>query len=372
MGILLPSLLAALAGALVYRLPALLPSSVDPWHAKKDSETRMLAAVSTDRTVRLDSSFPQPILKPNQVLIKMTAAAINPIDVKLQRNWVPRFVVPVPKIPGADVSGVIERVGDAVDDVWKPGDRVVAMIPLLCSPWGSLAEYVAVDASLLAKVGTDLVAAASFPLVALTVVQAFQALGSTTDLRGKKILIQAGAGGVGTFAIQYAKHLGMYVATTASASKVDLVQSLGADQVIDYRTVKFEDVIEDFDVVLDPMSWAYEKRTLQSHVLKPTGHYLGIMSSDMKWEGKERHNAPSQAFHFIKHKLWNWIRPGYLPNYSVVAVSPNGKQLQDVMDLVSKGFIRPVIDRQFSLADAADAFDYLERGHASGKVILIR
>jgi len=149
------------------------------------------------------------------------------------------------------------------------------MLPELMTRWGGLAEYAAVDHSFVARVAdnVDLQEAASFPLVALTVIQSFQSLGD--NLKGKKILIQAGAGGVGTLAIQYAKNRGMYVATTASESKAEFLRSLGADLVIDYHTTKFENVIHEYDAVLDTMSWQYEARTLDSEVLKKNGYYLG-------------------------------------------------------------------------------------------------
>ena len=267
-----------------------------------------LAQVLSDVVERaLDARIGQSQpFRPHQVLVQVRAASINPVDFKFRRGAVPSFMLPKPKIPGQDVAGVVVEVGDQVnaakghDAEWKVGDRVVAMVPSLLSPWGTLAEFVAVDAALLARIpdnflgatndnnnnnnnvddnnaaGDDLFAsAASLPLVALTVVRAFDRVGYK-DWTDKKVLIQAGAGGVGSFAVQYAKHVlnASVVATTASAAKAPLLERLGADVVIDYRTTQFEDVVQDYDVVLDPMSFVYEKRTLQSKVLKPTGWYL--------------------------------------------------------------------------------------------------
>jgi len=279
--------------------------TMDPFHAKKDPTETMRAVLYDVKDgvsrLYLDPSAPRPVIKKRQLLIKVVASSLNPVDFKFKRNapLVPSLIIPKPKIPGLDVSGVVVERGEEVGSEWAVGDHVVAMLPLLMTPWGAFAEYVAVDASLVARVDvpirqhTDdesgrmsLEDAASLPLVGLTVFQALQkavdyerrnhqGADTSAPLQGKKILIQAGAGGVGTFAIQYAKHvLGMHVATTASTGKSDFLKSLGADIVIDYRSTNFEDVIKDYDVVLDAMSWLYEARTLSSSVLKPSGHYI--------------------------------------------------------------------------------------------------
>jgi alcohol dehydrogenase len=275
----------------------------DYWHASKDPDRTMRAVVyerhSPDPAGLKLAVVPRPAIRPHQVLVQVRAAAINPVDFKFRRGAVPSFMLPKPKIPGQDVAGVVVEVGDQANAIkgsddaeWKVGDRVAAMVPSLLSPWGTLAEYVAVDAKLLGRIpdnfpgdshkvgdvggGADVFAsAASLPLVALTVVRAFDRVGYE-DWTDKKVLIQAGAGGVGSFAVQYVKHVlkASAVATTASAAKAPLLERLGADLVIDYRTTPFEDAVQDYDVVLDPMSWTYEKRTLQSNVLKPTGWYL--------------------------------------------------------------------------------------------------
>jgi alcohol dehydrogenase len=343
------------------------------------------------------TDYPQPVLKAHQVLIQVHASSINPCDFKGRRNPVPNFLLPKPKIPGQDVAGVVVRLGSGVRKTsnsnrkqqnppphFHVGDRVVAMLPLLGARWGAAAEYVAVDVRLVAKIGanTDFASAAALPLVALTTVQALDAVSvptrsstSSSSSTPTRILIQAGAGGVGTFAIQYAKHvLGMYVVATASAAKASfLLTELGCDEVIDYRTTAFEDVARDFDIVLDPMSWLYESRTLGTNrqVLKPGGHYLNIFSSDWSWNnGVERGNGLTSIGNWMYYKMMHLLRPGTAPNYDIVFVSPNGKQLQTIMDLLDNSTIRAVVDRKFHLSDAAAAYEYLEQGHATGKVIL--
>jgi alcohol dehydrogenase len=273
----------------------------DFWHASKDPDRTMRAVVyerhSPDPADLTLSAVPRPVIRPHQVLIGVRAASLNPADFKFRRGAAPAVMIPKPKIPGMDVAGVIVEVGDQANvakggsdgpkEEWKVGDRVAAMVPALLSPWGTLAEFVAVDAALVARIPDDFptdsnssgndafASAASLPLVALTAIRAFDRVGYE-DWTDKKVLIQAGAGGVGTFAIQYAKHVlkASVVAATASAAKAPLLERLGADLVIDYHTTQFEDVVQDYDVVLDPMSWTYEKRTLESNVLKPNGWYL--------------------------------------------------------------------------------------------------
>jgi alcohol dehydrogenase len=282
-------------------------------------------------------------------------------------------MIPLPKIPGEDVAGDVVQLGSNAGDKFQVGDRVAAMLPLLGSPWGAAADYVAVDSSLVARIGPDMdyADAAAMPLVSLTAVQALE---NIKNSRGKKILIHAGAGGVGSFVIQYAKHvLGMYVATTASAAKRQFLEKLGADLVIDYHTTRFEEVIRDYDVVFDTMSWAYEGCTLKTGatVLKPDGHYLNIMSSDWTFDGREKTNGLLSLWNALYHTLLNIFALGRVPKYHVVAVKPRGDQLQNIFDLAEKQKILPVVDRQYDLTDARSAYEYLEEGHAKGKAILL-
>jgi alcohol dehydrogenase len=355
-----------------------IPASFEIWPAPQSAVHTMDAVVFRTHgpaadVLSYETNHPRPLIHANQVLVEVAYSSINPCDYKVRRNWwVPGFLSPKPKIPGEDISGEIVEVGTKVMGNWEVGDRVAAMMPIMGARWGALAGYAAVDPSFLAKLGenTSFQQAAALPLVSLT---AIQGLTQLDTIGTRSILIQAGAGGVGTFAIQYAKHVLNIetVATTASAGKAALLKELGADLVVDYRENKFEDIIQDYDAVLDPMSWTYEDRTLAKGVLKRSGHYLNILSSDSGFgDGVERGNGLSMVKNFVVGTVVNLIRTGYLPKYSLVTVVPNGEQLQSVMDLVDKGIIRPIIDRTFALSDAAQAFEYLEEGHATGKVLL--
>lgn len=361
-----------------------IPTTIDfrPATTSTDPSETMSAIVYHEHgdasVLRYESSYPRPIPRKGQYLIQAKASALNPVDFKMMRTVeVPQFLLPLPKIPGSDVAGIVVQVPSSNNNKFQVGDRVAAMMPIL-SGWGSHAEYVAVDESLMAKIGdnTDFETAAAHPLASLTVMQNFKALTLDSDTNEgnnppKKLLVQAGAGGVGSFAIQWGKLLGMYVATTASAPKADFLKELGADLVIDYRTQNFEEICKDFDVILDPMSWLYEDRTFQGNVLKPTGHYLNIPSSSAGLlDGMEITNGFSTLKNYVKSKISNLVKPGSTPKYSLVSVSPNGEDLQQVMDLVGRGKVRAVIDRKYHLSEAAVAYKYLQGGHATGKVIL--
>eukprot|EP00522_Entomoneis_paludosa_P009668 CAMPEP_0172449348 /NCGR_PEP_ID=MMETSP1065-20121228/8082_1 /TAXON_ID=265537 /ORGANISM="Amphiprora paludosa, Strain CCMP125" /LENGTH=337 /DNA_ID=CAMNT_0013201009 /DNA_START=25 /DNA_END=1038 /DNA_ORIENTATION=- len=312
-----------------------------------------------------DKSYPKPMIKNNQMLIQVHYSSLNPVDIKLRRNPVPNLLLPKPKIPGADIAGVVVATG-STSTKFRKGDRVAAMMPLVGARWGAAAEFVAIDENIVGRVGdqSDLAHAASFPLVGLT---SICALNKIENPNGKRILIHAGAGGVGSFAIQYAKRvLGMYVISTASEGKTEKLKSLGCDEVIDYRTSNFEDILQKqpVDVVLDPMSFAYEERS--QSVLKPGGHYLNIPSSGWGLKnGREETN--------FGLTIQNVLKAVILPTkikYTLSEMQPDGQIMQQMLDLLDNGTLEPVIDRVYNLQDAPLAHDYLEGGHVTGKVIL--
>ena len=357
-----------------------LPTSFDWSPAKPSSNANMTAIVyqKGSSVLQLDKSFPRPQVTSDGILILVKASSINPCDFKIKRNSevTPDIILPKPKIPGEDVAGIVVEVGKRVSK-FKKGDRVAAMMPVLGSQWGSAAEYVSVKAAFAAHIPekVDFVTAAAYPLVALTAMQALKNVAVKKTESAPKILIHAGAGGVGSFAIQYAKRvLGMYVATTASSKKASKVKSWGADVVIDYKTQNFEEVIQDYDIVLDTMSWAYEQRTFGSKVLKRTGHYLNVLSSDWALSAdtqEEVANGPVTFVNAFKSKLINLFSGKIFPKYDLVGVEPNGKDLETLMHLLGNKTIHAVIDRKFDLTQAKKAYEYLEKGHATGKVMLV-
>jgi alcohol dehydrogenase len=276
----------------------------------------------------------RPLPTDKYVQIKVYAASLNPCDYKMRRNYVPSLLIPLPKIPGGDITGVVEYAPPGSQ--FKVGDRVVAMVPLVGTKWGGYAEYYASRENFIARVPDNISfeQAASLPLVALTTLQALEDI---QDPQSKSILIHAGSGGVGTFAIQWAKKVLKMksVATTCGERNIQLVQTLGADVVIDYRKEKFTDHIKNYDVVFDQLSYENEKITLNSDTLSKNGAYVNIASShfQLNSNGVE-----------VANDLWSFINPYYFRlkklftsdsiTYKTVLVQPNGEMLSKVMEQV--------------------------------------
>lgn len=325
----------------------------------------------------LRNDYPRPIPLPDQLLVAVHFASLNPCDYKLRRmppGILADFTVPKPKIPGDDIAGIVVAVGSAVDaGRFKIGDRVAALMPILGSKWGACAQFAAVKADFVARVpeGVTLERAAAFPLVALTAMQAFEKL--RPPLNGKTILVQAGAGGVGSFAVQWAKRiLKMQVTATSSARNTDWLYSMGVDKVVDYTKQQFDEELRDMDVVLDSMSYKYEERTFASPVLKQKGgHYLNILGSDFSLgaNGAEVSNGIVTPLNWVNAKVRRLVHTN-AQDYDIVTVNPHGAQLQSVLDQMVEGHIEAVIEQIFPLDQVAQAFDLLEEGHSRGKILV--
>jgi len=308
-----------------------------------------------------------PQLRDDEVLVQVHAAGVNLLDSKI-RDGEFKLILPykLPTILGHDVAGVVTQVGPRVRQ-FKVGDEVYARPDDFRI--GSFAEFIPVkEASLAHKPGNlTMEEAASIPLVALT---AWQALVERANLKkGQKVFIQAGSGGVGTFAIQLAKHLGATVATTTSSANAALVKSLGADVVIDYRTQDFEQVLRDYDVVLNSQDGKTLDKSLR--VLKRGGKLISISGPPDPAFGKEI-GAP--AFVRLVMRLLSWSvrrkagRLGVL--FSFLFMKANGKQLREISRLFEAGVIRPVVDRVFPFEQTNEALAYVEAGRAKGKVVV--
>ncbi len=313
------------------------------------------------------ADVPEPELRDNEVLIQVHATAVNLLDVKL-RNGEFKLILPyrTPFVLGHDVSGVVVRVGPQVRQ-FKVGDEVYARPDDFRI--GTFAEYVAVkEASVAIKPkNITMEEAASIPLVGLT---AWQALVEKARLKkGQKVFIQAGSGGVGTFAIQLAKHLGATVATTASAGNTGLVKRLGADIVIDYQKDDFEARLSDFDVVLH----SQDGKTLAKSfgVLKPGGHLISI-SGPPDPQFAQDIQAPwvvqqvMRALSFGARRQAQRLKVGY----AFLFMKASGSQLRQITPLIESGAIRPVIDKVFPFESTNDALAYVESGRAKGKVVI--
>lgn len=310
---------------------------------------------------------PEPELRDDDVLIQIHAAGVNLLDSKI-RNGEFKLVLPyrMPLVLGHDVAGKVVRVGPHVQQ-FKVGDEVYARPDDFRI--GTFAEYIAVkDGSVAHKPDSlTMEEAASIPLVALT---AWQALVETARLKkGQKVFIQAGSGGVGTIAIQLAKHLGAFVATTTSAANVGLVKSLGADVVIDYKRQDFEDLLHDYDVVLNSQDGKTLNKSLR--VLKRGGKLISISGPPTPDFATEQRLAwpVKQVLRLLSHGIRKKARRRGVV-YSFLFMKAAGNQLREITRLIDAGRIRPVVDRVFPFESTNEAMAYVETGRAKGKVVV--
>jgi len=310
---------------------------------------------------------PEPAMRDDDVLIQIHAAGVNPLDAKI-RSGEFKLILPyrLPLILGNELAGVVLRVGARVTR-FKAGDEVFARPDK--NRIGSFAESIAVseDDVALKPARLTMEEAASIPLVGLT---AWQALIETAQLKkGQKVLIHAGSGGVGSFAIQLAKHLGAIVATTTSTENVDLVKRLGADVVIDYKKERFEERLRDYDVVLNSLDGETLRKSLQ--VLKPGGKLISI--SGPPDPAFARYLRLGRVFELVTGLLSFRIRrlaKRRRVGYSFLFMRASGEQLARIGSLVEAGAIRPVVDRVFPFESTKEAMAYVETGRAKGKVVV--
>lgn len=280
-----------------------------------------------------------------KVLVKVKAAAVNPVDWKIREGYMQQMIpLQFPSTMGIDFSGVVEKVGDSVSDL-KRGDEVYGQAGIVSGGSGAFAELAVANASSVAHKPKSLnhQEAAGLPLVG---VSAWQALVETIGLtNGQKILIHGGAGGIGSIAIQLAKHLGAYVATTASANDKQFAKELGADEVIDYKTQTFEDLLHDYDAVFDTVGG--ETYTRSFKVLKKGGMIVSMLEQ------------PNQEL---------------MKQSGVKAISQftqvNRERLTKLAQWVDQNNIRVNVDRMFPLEETAKALDYQRDVHPRGKVVL--
>lgn len=309
----------------------------------------------------------RPTIKPDEILVQVHAAGLNPIDYMIPKGSfkaILRFQLPATM--GSDLAGVVVEVGSRVTR-FKPGDAVFASIFDLGG--GALAEYAAVpeSAAALKPANLDFVQAASIPMVGLT---SWQALKERMQLKpGQKVFIPAGSGGIGTFAIQLAKHLGAKVGTTTSTGNVELVRSLGADEVIDYKKQEFEQVLQDYDAVLGTTRGDALEKSLQ--VLKPAGSVVSLIGPPDAAFARARGMNVFMTFIFglLSRKIIRLARKRDA-EYSFFFVRPDGRQLAQIGALLEASRIRPVIDRIFPFEQAKEGLAYLEKGRAKGKVVV--
>jgi NADPH:quinone reductase-like Zn-dependent oxidoreductase len=313
------------------------------------------------------ADIPRPVPKPNEILVQVHAAGLNPIDYMIPKGtFRPILKFQLPATLGSDLAGVVVEVGNHVTR-FKPGDAVFASSFELGT--GALAEFAIVpeNAAALKPTNLDFVQAASIPMVGLT---SWQALKERANLKpGQKAFIPAGSGGVGTFAIQLAKYLGAKVGTTTSTANLDLVRSLGADEVVDYKKQEFEDVLRDYDAVLGTIRGDALEKSLR--ILKPKSTIVSLIGPPDAAFARARGMNRFMVFVFgsLSRKIIRHAKKRGVA-YSFLFAHPDGSQLAEIGELLKVGRIRPVIDRIFPFEQAKDALAYLEQGRAKGKVVV--
>jgi len=311
--------------------------------------------------------MPEPTVGDDDVLVEIHASGLNLLDSKI-RDGEFKLILPYrpPFILGHDVAGTVVRVGSKVRR-FKPGDEIYSRPR--DGRVGTFAEYIAINEAdvALKPRNVSMEEAASIPLVGLT---AWQALVERAKLeKGQKVLIHAGSGGVGTFAIQLAKHLGATVATTTSTANVDLVKSLGADVVIDYKRKDFEKVLSDYDVVLNSLDADTLRKSLS--VLKPGGKLISISGPpDPDFAREQGLNwFLKQVMRLLSFGIRRKAK-GRRIGYSFLFMRANGEQLSQITSLIEAGIIRPVMDRVFPFEATNEALAYVEAGRSKGKVVV--
>lgn len=309
---------------------------------------------------------PEPSVGPRDVLVRVHAASINPLD-RMIRDGEFKLLLKykTPFVLGHDVAGVVTQVGADVHG-FKVGDEVYSRPRDLRI--GAFAEYIAIDHADIALKPKSLTMeeAAAVPLVALA---AWQALVDLAQVKpGQKVLVHAGAGGLGSTAIQIAKHLGAYVATTANGSDAATLRGLGADEVIDYTTTDFSRALAGFDVVLDSLGGDNLSKSLS--VLKPGGLAISVVGPpDPAFAAQIGQSLLKPVMALLSYRVRRRARTLGV-RYAFFFMRADGDQLKRLATLYDAGALRPVLDRSFPFDRTLDALAFVEQGHAKGKVVV--
>jgi alcohol dehydrogenase len=311
-----------------------------------DKGGQMKAAQITDykSKLRVNENVEKPILDPQRVMVEVRAAGVNPFDVKLSEGFYKEYInLNLPAVPGGDVAGVVADIGESVSG-FSVGQEVYGSANGGAG-LGSFAEFTPVKATQLSAkpIGLDFVQTAALPIAATS---AYQALVEHMALQaGQKILIHGGAGGIGSMAIQVAKNIGAYVATTVSAQDLEFVKGLGADETIDYKKQNFNQLIKDYDAVFDTVGGVINTQSYQ--VLKEGGSLVSMLEPANEELVKQKN---------IK--------------YTQQASVATQERLAKITELVESGKLKVNVDKVFALDDAAAAFEHLKTGHPRGKVVI--
>ena len=302
----------------------------------------------------------KPTIQSNDILVEVKAASLNPIDYKMAQGHLKELLdLNLPVTIGFDVSGVVVEKGNDVTG-FEIGDEIYARVPQ--EQMGTIAEFVTINADKVAKKPENISfeEASGLPLTGLTAIQALEKAGLKEDDR---ILIHAGSGGVGSFAIQYAKAKGAIVYTTTSSKNVDWVKALGADRVIDYKEEDYKEVANNLDIVFDTLGDDYTFDAFK--IIKKGGVVTSIVGppdeESAKIMGIPDYKLPEQLSNLIEEKSIA---------YKHTWMQPNAAQLKEIKTMVEEGNIKPTVDLIYEFEDGIDAYEYLATGRAEGKVII--
>ena len=307
-----------------------------------------------------------PEITENDVLLKVVGAGVNPLDNMISRGEV-KLITPykLPLIAGNEVVGIVDSVGSKVRR-FKKGDRVFARLPL--NRIGAFAEYVSVDSAALAQVPSYLsnIEAAAVPLTALTIIQSLELMGAKS---GETLFISGGTGGVGAMAIPIAKARGLTVITNGSISNKERVLELGADRFIDYKTEDYSEILSQVDNVLDTLGGSETEK--QMRILKKGGRLVSLRGMPNGTFAK-RMNLPKwkQLLFGLVGRKFDQLADKYGVTYDFIFVESNGRQLQEVADLLSELQIKPSIDTVYSFEQINEALDKVANGRSRGKTVI--
>jgi len=302
----------------------------------------------------------KPPVQSKDVLIEVKAAAINPIDKSIiLGNLKSLLPIPIPSSMAYDVSGIVVETGDEVSN-FEIGDLVYSRVPQ--EQMGTLVEYVSVNSAAVSKKPGNIsfAEAASIPLAGLTALQSLEYAGIKEN---DKVLIHAGSGGVGSFAIQYAKTKGAYVYTTTSTSNVQWVKELGADRVIDYKTEDYKSIVKDADIVFDTLGQNYTAEAFE--VIKKGGIVVSVVGpldeESAQMFGMNDYKLPEELASLVRDQE---------ASYKFIFMHPNGSHLEVIKSLIEDENIKPIIDTIYPFNESIDAFLQLASGRAKGKIVI--
>ena len=302
----------------------------------------------------------KPTVQANDVLIEVKAAAINPIDKSIiLGNLQGMLPIPLPSTSAYDVSGIVVETGNEVSN-FEIGDLVYSRVPQ--EQMGTLAEFVVVTNDAVSKKPGNISfeEAASLPLAGLTALQSLEYAGIKEN---DKVLIHAGSGGVGSYAIQYAKAKGAYVYTTTSTSNVQWVKELGADRVIDYKTEDYKSIAKDVDIVFDTLGQNYSLESFE--VVKTGGIVVSVVGpldeASAKMFGMADYKLPAELAKASGDKD---------AEYKFIFMHPNGLHLSEIKEMIEDDKIKPIIDKVYPFSESIEAFEHLATGRAKGKIVV--